>query len=249
MIQQPELGRKISNCRKTKGLTQQDLVTACNINIRTLQRIEAGEVTPRPYTVKLIFEVLELDFNNSYLPPMSKKELLLKWFKKARLNFIDLFNLKTNTMKKITILSLILFALVFGISSLANKTFAQSEKKVKEIIEHNNSNFVNWFNDGNIESIIALYKEDACIIASGCGKIFIKDYYKYIINSCKVVKITTTNLSLQKSLAVEKGTWEIQIESGKKIKGEYITEWQLVNKKWLIANESSERYPEENISN
>jgi transcriptional regulator with XRE-family HTH domain len=45
-IQQPNLGKKIAKLRKAKGLTQEELVEKCNISVRTLQRIEAGEVAP-----------------------------------------------------------------------------------------------------------------------------------------------------------------------------------------------------------
>lgn len=239
MIQQPELGIKIANQRKTKGLTQQDLVNTCNINVRTLQRIEAGEVTPRPHTVKLIFKALDIEFNN-YSIPVRKKDLFLRWFKKNRARFIDLFNLKTNTMKKVTILSLTAFVLFFAASTLVNQTFAQSEKKVRNIIKDHNSNFVNWFNNANAESIAGLYKQDACIIGLGCGINFIKDYYNQTFEKYKVVEITTTHISLKAPVAVEKGTWKVQLNTGEIILGEYLTEWELVNKKWLIANESSE---------
>lgn len=60
-MRQPQLGRKILELRKAKGLTQEELVEMCNLNVRTIQRIEAGEVTPRPYTIKVIFEVLGFD--------------------------------------------------------------------------------------------------------------------------------------------------------------------------------------------
>jgi transcriptional regulator with XRE-family HTH domain len=60
-MQQPELGKKILELRKQKGLTQEELVDLCNINVRTIQRIEAGEVTPRSYTIKSIFSVLGVD--------------------------------------------------------------------------------------------------------------------------------------------------------------------------------------------
>ena len=43
-MNQPELGRKIVELRKAKGLTQEELVEICNLNVRTLQRIESGEV-------------------------------------------------------------------------------------------------------------------------------------------------------------------------------------------------------------
>lgn len=63
-MKQPELGKKISEIRKQKGLTQEELVEKCNINVRTIQRIEAGEVTPRSYTVKSILKVLGVDYGN-----------------------------------------------------------------------------------------------------------------------------------------------------------------------------------------
>ncbi len=50
-MKQPELGKKISELRKAKGMTQEELVEKCNLNVRTVQRIEAGEVTPRSFTI------------------------------------------------------------------------------------------------------------------------------------------------------------------------------------------------------
>lgn len=61
-MQQPQLGLKISELRKQKGLTQEELVDQCNINVRTLQRIESGEVSPRSYTVKTILTALDYDY-------------------------------------------------------------------------------------------------------------------------------------------------------------------------------------------
>lgn len=57
-MKQPELGNLILDLRKQKGLTQEELVERCNINVRTIQRIEAGEVSPRSYTIKSILEAL-----------------------------------------------------------------------------------------------------------------------------------------------------------------------------------------------
>jgi transcriptional regulator with XRE-family HTH domain len=62
-MKQPELGIKISELRKAKGLTQEELVEKCNISVRTIQRIETGEVTPRMYTVKTILAALDHDLN------------------------------------------------------------------------------------------------------------------------------------------------------------------------------------------
>jgi transcriptional regulator with XRE-family HTH domain len=60
-MEQPELGKLIADLRKKKGLTQEELVELCNINVRTIQRIEAGEVNPRSYTIKNILEALEAE--------------------------------------------------------------------------------------------------------------------------------------------------------------------------------------------
>jgi transcriptional regulator with XRE-family HTH domain len=60
-MKQPALGRKITELRKVRGLTQEELVEKCNISVRTLQRIETGEVTPRSYTVRVILDALDSD--------------------------------------------------------------------------------------------------------------------------------------------------------------------------------------------
>ncbi|MFT5738276.1 MAG: transcriptional regulator with XRE-family HTH domain, partial [Maribacter sp.] len=65
-MQQPELGNKITELRKQKGLTQEELVERCNINVRTLQRIESGEVSPRSYTIKTILSALDHEFEELY---------------------------------------------------------------------------------------------------------------------------------------------------------------------------------------
>lgn len=63
IMKQPELGRKILELRKQKGFTQEELVEQCNINVRTIQRIEAGEVMPRSFTLKVILNALGEDLN------------------------------------------------------------------------------------------------------------------------------------------------------------------------------------------
>ncbi|MCG6191428.1 helix-turn-helix domain-containing protein [Maribellus maritimus] len=60
-MNQPELGKKINEIRNQKGITQKDLSEKCNIDIRTIQRIESGEVFPRASTIKLIADAFELD--------------------------------------------------------------------------------------------------------------------------------------------------------------------------------------------
>lgn len=58
-MNQPELGLKIAELRKAKGVTQEELALNCNLNVRTIQRIETGTATPRSFTSNLIFSYLE----------------------------------------------------------------------------------------------------------------------------------------------------------------------------------------------
>jgi len=121
-IQQPALGKKIVRLRKAKGLTQEEVVEKCNLSVRTLQRIEAGEVMPRSYTIRLIFNTLGYTVYEA-APGLSNKIS----FHQLYSYIIDLFNLKTNTMKKLTILSalcLVISSIVFTACLSAKKTIA-----------------------------------------------------------------------------------------------------------------------------
>lgn len=57
-MQQPELGRRLTALRKERNLTQEELVEKSNVSVRTIQRVEAGEVLPRMSTVKILLEAL-----------------------------------------------------------------------------------------------------------------------------------------------------------------------------------------------
>lgn len=72
-MNQPELGNYIAQLRKEQGLTQEELVEKCNINVRTIQRIENGDVTPRSYTIRNILEALGKSFDEVYQGSGSQK--------------------------------------------------------------------------------------------------------------------------------------------------------------------------------
>lgn len=57
-MQQPALGKRLTALRKAKNLTQEELVEKSRVSVRTIQRIEAGEVLPRVYTIKILLAAL-----------------------------------------------------------------------------------------------------------------------------------------------------------------------------------------------
>jgi transcriptional regulator with XRE-family HTH domain len=55
-------GHLIKELRLKKGITQEDLAAKTDISVRTIQRIENGDVDPRAYTLQSIAAALEVDF-------------------------------------------------------------------------------------------------------------------------------------------------------------------------------------------
>lgn len=245
MIQQPELGRKISDLRKAKGLTQEELVEKCNLNVRTLQRIESGEVTPRSYTVKIIFEALEFPFDKS----VNYKGWILNWFEQFYIGFIDLFNLKTNTMRKLLILSTPLFIalITFCISGLS--VHAQNSKNFENEITQANSDFIKWFKTGQIDSIGNLYHKEASLIFGNMfpvidsflpavnGREGILPYYKlYYSQNMLFTERKSKKMIYGDSIVVDIGIIKIMNDSITK-SGTYFCQWKFDKNNWFIENE------------
>jgi transcriptional regulator with XRE-family HTH domain len=88
-------GQLIKELRLKKGITQEDLAAKTDISVRTIQRIESGDVDPRAYTLQSIAVALDVDFamlanseseleavddqkgNNRWLPLLHLSGLLL----------------------------------------------------------------------------------------------------------------------------------------------------------------------------
>jgi transcriptional regulator with XRE-family HTH domain len=241
-MNQPDLGKKIAELRKAKGLTQEELVEKCNLSVRTLQRIESGEVTPRSYTVKAIFTALDYTVNDSV-------ETISGELKQTGFNFsnwpgqlyryvIDLFNLKTNTMKKITILSVILFALILGLFAVCSESKAQKVQKAQKAIETAQNKLNVWLYSGQIDSVLTMYSDDACDIPhSICGK---TNLYEMLRSNneheLKLIEFRILSVSVGDSVAVEK-YYQEYIFAGNIYKQTGLTEWRFTKGKWLIVND------------
>lgn len=124
-MKQPDLGRKISDLRLSLGLTQKELADKCNFSLRTIQRIEAAEVNPRSFTVKKVFSELNYQDNNLFRIHGKKYRKIAYQLKLWYPYLIHYFNLKTNTMRKLTLLSAILFAVVLSLTFFPGKLRAQ----------------------------------------------------------------------------------------------------------------------------
>ena len=91
LMKQPQLGLKILELRQQKGFTQEELVEQCNISVRTIQRIEAGEVMPRVFTIKSILAALDRDYDDlkeSFFEQKVKKAFLIDIDKNKDVSFL-----------------------------------------------------------------------------------------------------------------------------------------------------------------
>ena len=73
-MEKSSISKKIIHFRKLRGITQETLAEATGLNVRTIQRIEAGEVDPRLFTIKSIAEALGVDIEE-LLPEPTQYEL------------------------------------------------------------------------------------------------------------------------------------------------------------------------------
>lgn len=129
-MEQPMLGNKILELRKAKGYTQEELADYCNLSLRTIQRIESGLVYPRSYSLKAIGEILDYDFFNLLKHEDLKKDSHFKFVTIIDYIFL-LFDLRTNTMKKLSILLASTCIIIIAIFSLNTSSNAQKFDRSK----------------------------------------------------------------------------------------------------------------------
>ena len=190
-MKQPQLGKKILELRLDKGLTQTELAEKCNISLRTIQRIESTEVTPRSYTLKLIFKALDFDgFSSSNKNSSIKPE--------------NSNNSRKNVVRTILLLltTSIVSILIFKLASNSNK---QSTKEVTEIIHNNQSNIKRWMNNKQVDSVLTMYSDDACILHSVCGKVQIRQMMNDVVtNDYELIEYNSISIDVSDTIAVEK---------------------------------------------
>lgn len=245
-MNQPDLGKKIAELRKAKGYTQEELVEKCNLSVRTLQRIESGEVTPRSYTIKIIFANLDYNFNDSSEITFSKFSktgfIIIQRLEQLYRYVLDLFNLKTNKMKKISILSIMFCAIILGLFAICTESKAQKAEKAIKAIEDLQDKSNKWINKGQIDSVLTLYRSDASVIPSCPSLVEIREMMKSAIDGgYKLIDFKTLSISVGDSIAVQK-YYDVYEYQGATYKQKGMTEWRLTKGKWLIVNDIMVNY-------
>lgn len=92
-----EIGNKLREARKNKGLSQEELALSAKVNLRTIQRIENNESEPRGKTMNLICKVLELNVED-----------ILDFGKQIDKSYLIIFHLSVITFLAIPVGNIIL---------------------------------------------------------------------------------------------------------------------------------------------
>lgn len=157
----PDFRKKLIRARQQNGLTQLELAEKSKISLRTIQRIESGQANPRAYTLKQLSETMGLDFINSseFSRDDDNRNNHSKfiWPKAIFWLFIDLFNLKTKTMRKVTILSSILCVTILGLFAITTESNAQIKdyKETSNFFETNGKGGIIYLIPKNKKTIIS----------------------------------------------------------------------------------------------
>ena len=92
-----EIGNKIKEIRKKKGLSQEELAELAKVNSRTIQRIENNESEPRGKTLSLICDILDINVED-----------LLDYGKQTDKAYLTIFHLTVLTFMAIPLGNIII---------------------------------------------------------------------------------------------------------------------------------------------
>jgi DNA-binding XRE family transcriptional regulator len=244
-MKQPDLGKKITELRLAKGLTQGELAEKCNVSLRTIQRIESAEVTPRSYTVKLIFESLDYEIYNSFGRFSYKLDRtayrLRIWLGQFFKNVVDLFNLKTHPMKKIVILLIpvLLIGLLVSMSLYHSHNHFKEARLAYDRLD-STYRYVEWFNKGEMDSISAYYMSDIWSMHDNAPVIRgIENNKEHLLAGynmgIRFVDVKKTFSIVTDTIAFERGEWKVSVNH-LIVSGYYMTQLRYYKGRWMIEN-------------
>lgn len=246
-MRQPELGRMIAERRKAKGFTQEELVEKCKLSVRTLQRIEAGEVEPRSYTVKIILEALDFDFSNSdeFSPEVKSY--------KEKIGFSSILRISMTIFKQRSAIAILFFLIGGSCCYFLFIPKHQDKEDVKKQIELNNEKYVSFYNDYDIDSVLTLYDElsnfkfapSTASIDPGFpdfrGQYRIKRLYtNWKSMNKKITMRQSQSMVISDSLVMDIGLICFKHQgNNREISscGHYFAQWHLKENTWKIENE------------
>ena len=207
-MEQINCGKRISELRKAKGLTQKELAEQCKISERTLQRIESGAVTPRAYTVRVINAALNKD--------NSIKRLHFEFVK-------DMFNLKKNTMKKASILLVAVLVMGFGLFALCSESKAQKSNNHRYVRTQSKKGIIFlyprglWPYEQRVNGDTTNYMFGNYLVQEHNMDIYVNREYFGRVDEGGIVKLDTGAVYEEARITITKGSYAMKSMNTKNI--------------------------------
>ncbi len=217
-MKENDFGNKLIQARQAKGWTQMDLAEKSHISLRTIQRVESGQVNPRAFTVKQLSEIIGLDFfeilENSGDSKTKIRHSDFNVLKYILWHITDLFNLKTNTMKKVTILSSIMIITVISLFSVITDSNAQDVRGFdrKDYIQTNSRGIIYLIPRGQ-KTVLSNMKDTADLrvandlIQEYKGSIFLNNTFMGRVLEGDTVKYNEGNLEIVDSYFLQTSSY------------------------------------------
>ena len=103
-----------------------------------------------------------------------------------------------------------------------------------------NEKFSGYFESGDLEALMTLYTEDACLIPPNMdflhGRDAIKGFYQGARDmGVTAVKLQTNEIDVQGDTAIEMGTYELLADGGARADyGKFLVAWKKVGGEWRL---------------
>ena len=142
-------------------------------------------------------------------------------------------------MKKNKILLIAISVILSGLIISCSQNSSKKDEGAVNYIKKTELNFKKWFNNGQIDSLLTLYREGACQLPywdTIGNKVKIRERFENMKDSIKIIDLRSLHISTSDSILV----WKYLLVY--KYKGDLynemgLAEWYLTNGKWLIVND------------
>ena len=141
-------------------------------------------------------------------------------------------------MKKISVLSIPVIIITIILISVCTESKAQKAQKAVKEIETLQNKFNDWYNKGQVDSMLTLYRSDACdVVYNACGKDKMREALQFQTdNNGSIVEFRNLSISVGDSIAVQKYSI-LGTLGGQTYRTRGLTEWRLTRGKWLMVND------------
>ena len=169
-MDQIKIGKFILNCRKEKGLTQEQLAEKLGVTSKSISRWENGRNMPDYSILKDLCNILDIDVNEFLIgEKINKNEIRTQSYENLDLILKEYYKMKKQKkiIKTILFVTLILFVLfiirVIMILGIANLTFLTPVKNIYGIENYDKDYYLKEYGE-DLNSNLSIFPDNKSIL-------------------------------------------------------------------------------------